>query len=141
MIALQQDGYSIASAAFAKTAEALPDSRVKDRILEFARLRADTSVAEIAARFGSSGYVVETVPLALFMGMRMEPKNFESTLNQLSKTVEDADTIGSIAGQIAGAQISFSSLPKGLVSLPFVAEVQRGAESFAEFLEVQRGGC
>ena len=46
------------------TADSLPDSAVRDRIEELLRLRLPAS--EIANRFGATGYVVDTVPLALY---------------------------------------------------------------------------
>lgn len=44
----------------------LPDSRVRDRIVELAAFPEDPSVADVACQFGSSGYVVDSVPLALY---------------------------------------------------------------------------
>ena len=103
---------------FARIAAALPDSRVRDRLLEFAEVPTETPVKDIAARFGSSGHVVETVLLALFVGLKMKQKTFESDLTELPELVEDADTIGSIVGQIAGARLGFAKLPESRVSLP-----------------------
>jgi ADP-ribosylglycohydrolase len=137
LIGIQQGGNYASTQVFSEIATALPDSRMRDRLLEFAELSDNSSIAEIADRFGSSGYVVETVPLAIFAGMRMVKESFEAVLDGLGQDVEDADTIGSIAGQIAGARIGFSALPKDLISLPFVAEVQSIAERFAGFAGAQ----
>jgi len=46
------------------TADSLPNSALRDRIEELLRLRLPAS--EIANRFGATGYVVDTVPLALY---------------------------------------------------------------------------
>jgi ADP-ribosylglycohydrolase len=107
---------------------------VRDRLLEFAEVPTETPVKDIAARFGSSGWVVETVPLALFVGLKMKQKTLESALTELPEPVEDADTIGSIAGQIAGARLGFARLPESLVSLPFVAAIQHAADGLASFV-------
>ncbi len=86
----------------------LPDSRVRDRLLAFEDLSPGSALATVAERFGSSGYVVETVPLALFTAARITGSSFESLLGELLAAGGDTDTIGSIAGQVAGARIGFS---------------------------------
>jgi ADP-ribosyl-[dinitrogen reductase] hydrolase len=43
----------------------LPDSSVRDRLIELDQLGGRISIQEVATRFGCSGYVVESVPLAL----------------------------------------------------------------------------
>jgi ADP-ribosyl-[dinitrogen reductase] hydrolase len=43
----------------------LPDSSVRDRLIELDQLGGRISIREVATRFGCSGYVVESVPLAL----------------------------------------------------------------------------
>ena len=44
--------------------DALPDTSVRDRLIALAKL--EMPITEIAARFGNSGYVVESVPLAIY---------------------------------------------------------------------------
>ena len=51
---------------FSDIVDLLPDSRVRDRISDLANLSDDISMMEVAARFGTSGYVVESVPLAIY---------------------------------------------------------------------------
>lgn len=109
----------------------LPDSRVRDRLLAFEDLSPGSALATVAERFGSSGYVVETVPLALFTAARITGPSFESLLGELLAAGGDTDTIGSIAGQVAGARIGFSSIPAHLVRLPAVQTIVRAAEAFA----------
>jgi ADP-ribosyl-[dinitrogen reductase] hydrolase len=48
----------------AAVGESIPDSAVRDRIKEFVPLKVHPS--EVASRFGATGYVVDTVPLALY---------------------------------------------------------------------------
>lgn len=111
--------------------EALPDSRVRDRLVEFGELPPGMPTGEVVQRFGSSGYVVETVPLALFLAGRMTPETFADELAQLVEAGGDTDTIGSIAGQVAGARLGLSRLPRDLVVLAPVQEVIGPAEAFA----------
>src|SRR5262249_46097377 len=87
---------------FGEIAGCLPDSRVRDRILEFAGEAGALSIPEAAVRFGSSGCVVETVPLAILVASRMTSETIESALSEIARVGDDADTIGAIAGQIAG---------------------------------------
>jgi ADP-ribosylglycohydrolase len=112
-------------------AEHLPDSRVRDRLLEIAAA-SDDSLSRLAIRFGASGYVVDTVPLALVAAARMTPATMEDTLYELNETGGDSDTIGAIAGQVAGTSMGFALLPRHLVAaLPAEPPVLRIAEEFA----------
>jgi ADP-ribosyl-[dinitrogen reductase] hydrolase len=111
--------------------ESLPDSQVRDRILRFSALPVGISLADVANQFGSSGFVVETVPLALLAAGRMTHDAFESTLADLVRSGGDTDTIGAIAGQIAGAHLGLVGIPVELASLAPVKEVLPQAETFA----------
>ena len=117
---------------FENLVEALPDSRVRDRMAAFADVSGETPVADLVARFGASGYVVETVPLALFVARRMRFEGLSVLLAELVQAGGDADTIGSIAGQIAGAHLGFSRLLPELGGLPSLADVIARAEAFAD---------
>jgi hypothetical protein len=97
----------------------------------FEDLSPESALATVSGRFGSSGYVVETVPLALFTAARITGPSFESLLGELVAAGGDTDTIGSIAGQVAGARLGFSSIPAHLVSLPAVQAIVPAAEAFA----------
>jgi ADP-ribosylglycohydrolase len=116
---------------FADLVEVLPDSRVRDRLALFGGLPPGTPVREAVRRFGSSGYVVETVPLALFLAGRMTAETFGDVLAELVEAGGDTDTIGSIAGQVAGAHLGLARLPRDLVALAPVREVVAAAEAFA----------
>jgi ADP-ribosylglycohydrolase len=116
---------------FPDLGEVLPDSRVRDRLALFGGLPPGTPVREAVRRFGSSGYVVETVPLALFLAGRMTAETFGDALAELVEAGGDTDTIGSIAGQVAGAHLGLARLPRDLVALAPVREVIAAAEAFA----------
>lgn len=114
--------------AFQIIADELPDSRVRDRLLAFANVQSDTPIRALAEQFGSSGYVVDTVPLAMFIACRLTAAEFEAALDELVQSGGDTDTIGSIAGQIAGARLGLANLPGSLVKLSAVQEVFPAAE-------------
>ena len=120
--------------SFRELADALPDSRVRDRLLLFSEIPPETPVREIVRRFGSSGYVVETVPLALLLAGRMTAATVGQALAELVEAGGDTDTIGSIAGQVAGARLGLSRLPANLVALEPVRTVLATAGAFARTL-------
>jgi ADP-ribosyl-[dinitrogen reductase] hydrolase len=87
-------------------------------------------LAEIAQTLGSSGFVAETVPLALEVARRIRDAGFETALYALNDAGGDTDTIGSIAGQIAGA--AGVALPTELLlSIPGSDDLQTIASLFA----------
>lgn len=61
-------GHTSASRALAEIATALPDSQVRDGVIAAAAL-GRASVASAAAVLGSYGFVAESVPLALYIGL------------------------------------------------------------------------
>lgn len=58
----------------ATVAESIPDSAVRDRAMELRSLR--ISPIEVASRFGASGWVVDTVPLALYCAQFVVEQQF-----------------------------------------------------------------
>jgi len=122
------------SSLFEKAISSLPDSRIRDRLAEFETAELSLPLREIVARFGASGYVVETVPLALHLAQQLSPNNFDTLFEELNGVDGDTDTIGAIAGQIAGARLGFAQLPEHLISLSAVQEVIPTAEAFAKYV-------
>ena len=120
------------SLLLANALTSLPDSRVRDRIIELDQLRNDLPPAEVGSQFGSSGYVVESVPLALYAARQIENFPFDVVLRNVIEAGGDTDTIASLTGQIAGAWIGASSIPQNLIgSLPRANEIERTANEFA----------
>lgn len=118
-------------------ASALPDTEVRDRLNAMAELAETTSLFEIAVRFGCSGYVCESVPLALRAAERVERLGFGPMLAELVRCGGDTDTIASIAGQVAGALLGEKHLPKEwLARLPEQELVKLTASRFAESVTV-----
>ncbi len=93
----------------------LPDSRVRDRLLALERA-SERSIQAVAAQSGASGFVVESVPLALLAASRGPDLGFEAVLGQVIDSGGDTDTVASIAGQVMGARIGAGALPAELLS-------------------------
>jgi ADP-ribosylglycohydrolase len=114
-------------------ASRLPYTAVGERLLAYAALPVGESLVEAARRFGNSGYVVESVPLALFAAQKVAALGFSDMLEQLIAAGGDTDTNASIAGQVAGTALGLSGLPAELVEKLPQGELVLGiARSFAE---------
>ncbi len=112
-------------------ADLAPDSAVRDRLLDLAPLREPASA--VAARFGSSGHVVDAVPLALYLARAGATGPLEGPLGEAAGMGGDTDTIAAIAGQVAGAGLAGASLPVDLLrTLPDIGEVERTVGAFAD---------
>lgn len=117
------------------TAESLPDSAVRDRIEQLLPL--EGRPFEIASRFGSSGWVVDTVPLALYSAQFVAEQPLSAVLAQAIEAGGDTDTVASITGQIAG---TVAGVPSDYIehfsTIAGGEEIIRSAERFARFLEL-----
>lgn len=114
-------------------AKHLPDTSVKDRLSRLAELGNATPLMEIAERFGCSGYVVESVPLALCGADRVKRLGFKAMQTELISSGGDTDTIASMAGQVAGALIGATQLPNEMVCrLPDRQLIENVAKDFAK---------
>ncbi|RFM31886.1 ADP-ribosylglycohydrolase family protein [Chitinophaga silvisoli] len=86
----------------------LPDTMVRDRIVAIRECRD----IRTAAVLGCNGYVVNSVPFAIFAATR------EGAVEQMYAEIiaagGDTDTNASIAGQIKGAEIGINAIPQGL---------------------------
>jgi ADP-ribosylglycohydrolase len=113
--------------------EILPDTQVRDRLISLAEIGAESPLREIARRFGCSGYVVESVPLALCGASRIRSFDFKTVLKELIACGGDTDTIASIAGQVMGALIGRGRLPEEMIArAPERDSVEAIAGAFAE---------
>ncbi len=116
-------------------AEVLPDTQVRDRLIALTEIDKQTPLLEIASRFGCSGYVAESVPLALCGASRIRSLDFRTLLIELIACGGDTDTNASMAGQIAGALIGRARLPEDLIAgTPDWRLVDAVAGAFAESL-------
>ena len=111
----------------------LPDSRLRDRLLELEQIPDNLIPADVASRFGSTGYVVDSVALSLFAARSIEKTPFDVLLTNVIEAGGDTDTIASMTGQIAGAWLGTSAISANLIaSLPNADEIQRVVDEFAE---------
>ena len=116
----------------------LPDCRTRDRLAELSA-EAAASIADLGCRFGASGYVVESVPLALVAASRAGAMGFQDAVFSTISCGGDTDTTGSMVGQIVGSKVGLSGIPEELRSLPFGEEnVTRIAQKFADFVCTNR---
>jgi ADP-ribosylglycohydrolase len=113
--------------------EHLPDTSVRDRIFEIAKISDDLSIAAIGKRFGSSGYVVESVPLAILGASQVARLGFMRVLEELVMIGGDTDTIASMAGQIMGCVVSRAGIPEEQAfQLPCYDHIVEVASRFAD---------
>ena len=116
----------------------LPDSRVRDRIEELGRLPGQTTLTEVARQFGSSGYVVESVPLALYAVQAQPQASLDRILREVVEAGGDTDTVASMTGQIFGASRGASALALESIDLiPEATEIKRITQHFGYTVEAQ----
>jgi ADP-ribosyl-[dinitrogen reductase] hydrolase len=112
-------------------AEDLPDSRVRDRLVCVAEVTRCAGLHAVAA-LGTSGHVVDTVPLSLVAAWHMVGGSFSDVIDELTRLGGDVDTIASIAGQVAGWRLGARALPTALLhGLPERELVERIGDRFA----------
>ncbi|MBC9909795.1 ADP-ribosylglycohydrolase family protein [Chitinophaga varians] len=92
----------------------LPDTSVRDRLLLLQEKDAAFSIAD-AARLGTNGYVVNSVPLAVFAASRVAQTGMHAMFEAVIGAGGDTDTNAAIAGQIAGALTGTTGLPATLL--------------------------
>jgi ADP-ribosyl-[dinitrogen reductase] hydrolase len=93
----------------------LPDTQVRDRMIAIAAKGKAASIADIAA-FGTDGYVVNSVPFAIFAATQIQQLGLEKMLKAIIDAGGDTDTNASIAGQIAGTLIGVEQIPATLLN-------------------------
>ncbi|HEV3340277.1 MAG TPA: ADP-ribosylglycohydrolase family protein [Pirellulales bacterium] len=114
----------------------LPDSAVRDRLTAMAADSADAPFDDIARRFGTSGHVVESVPLAMIAAERLGEFGFRAVIEEIIAVGGDTDSTASIAGQICGTCGAHQGLPQDwLDRLPDVQDIRRTADRFAKYVE------
>ncbi len=89
----------------------IPDTRVRDRLIEIKEI---DNLLEIGKK-GNSGYVVDSIPLAIAAANKVKQFGVHQMFKQLIEIGGDTDTNCSIAGQISGALIGKKGIPKYLL--------------------------
>lgn len=114
---------------------------MRDRILELSALPDELTVADVASQFGSSGYVVESVPLAIYAARSIPHFPLDAVLRSLIEAGGDTDTIASMTGQIAGAWIGTAQISRDMIQLlPDANDIEQIANEFAGTIDVAEPG-
>lgn len=93
----------------------LPDTNVRDRIIELNENYLDRNISDIA-KLGNNGYVVNSIPFAIFSAFKLNELGFENVISEVINCGGDTDTNASIAGQIMGTKLGYKKLPKDLIT-------------------------
>jgi ADP-ribosylglycohydrolase len=94
--------------------EKIPDTRVRDRLIELTPLQ-KLSIAEIGKIYKSTGYVVDSVSLAVFTVQKINELDYATIITELIKLGGDTDTVCSMFGQIAGSLYGTKIIPDDLM--------------------------
>lgn len=92
----------------------ISDTRVRDRFIELIPLL-KLSIVEIGKIYKSSGYVVDSVPLAVFAAQKINEYNYLTIITELIKLGGDTDTVCSMFGQIVGSLYGTKIVPDDLM--------------------------
>ncbi len=92
----------------------LPDTLLKDRLIEINNYGSTSKISEIA-RLGTNGYVVNSVPFAIYCSSKILELGFERMLQEIINSGGDTDTNASIAGQISGTLVGIKKIPQELI--------------------------
>ncbi|MDO5679845.1 MAG: ADP-ribosylglycohydrolase family protein [Pelistega sp.] len=111
----------------------------KEHVLRARNWEGDAAIAAIAAgawknksrkEISSSGYVIHTLEAALWCISQAE--SFEQALIMAVNLGDDADTVGAVTGQLAGALWGVSSIPKRwLVPLAWKKDILKIADQLS----------
>jgi ADP-ribosyl-[dinitrogen reductase] hydrolase len=137
-IAVRMCGLSsrVRSDLLAAVEEQLPDTRVRDRL---AALRAFGGDAQAAAQwFGNSGYVVDAVPLALFIVAGADDAPLAAVIGRVVSIGGDTDTIAAIVGQVLGAA-GYAAPPELLATIENIPAVEAIVDQFIMLVDGNRG--
>lgn len=101
------DGGELNADVFTYLIDSLPDSNVRDRLIIIRG--SSLTVDGYATRFGATGYVADSVPLAILAAIR--GSDIMDSIKTLVQCGGDTDTIASLFGQIFGAAHGVECLP------------------------------
>lgn len=92
--------------------DSIPDSRVRDRLVVVRD--SSLTIREYATRFAASGYVVDSVPLAILAAI--QSSDLLAGVYEIVQCGGDTDTTASMFGHIFGAAFGTEALPMKIVS-------------------------
>jgi ADP-ribosyl-[dinitrogen reductase] hydrolase len=93
-----------------KILDQLPDTNVKDRLIELDKLK-ELTIADIGLRYKATGYVVDSVPISIFAAQKISQIDTKEIFQELIKVGGDTDTTCSMTGQIIGSLIGDENVP------------------------------
>jgi ADP-ribosylglycohydrolase len=93
----------------------LPDTRVRDRLIEIDAIKHKADIPSIA-RLGNNGYAVNSVPFAIFAATQTVKIGMLEMYRCIIESGGDTDTNAAMAGQIAGALTGVNGFPAGLIT-------------------------
>lgn len=113
----------------------IPDTKVRDRLIEINEFPTNTTLLEVG-KLGNSGYVVDSIPLAIAAANNIGQLGIEKMFTTLIEIGGDTDTNCSIAGQIVGSLIGIGSMPDNLFSkLKNLSEYKWINKTLTKFIE------
>ncbi|MEQ9499932.1 MAG: ADP-ribosylglycohydrolase family protein [Deltaproteobacteria bacterium] len=117
-----------------EVATRLPDTAVRDAVVALMKLDVDFPPADAGRVVGNSGYVAESVPLAIHFARRAGD-GLEASVRRAIEAGGDCDTIASMCGQIVGAAVGESGLPDRVSRVEGVDDLREVFETFAVLVE------
>lgn len=99
---------------FAYLANQLPDTLVRDKLELYAQ-EANFPSLETSKPWKASGYVAESIPLALFFASFAAEVSLDTLFHHIIAVGGDTDTNCSIAGQIIGTWLGLTGIPAPLL--------------------------
>ncbi|MEM0998670.1 MAG: ADP-ribosylglycohydrolase family protein [Bacteroidota bacterium] len=109
----------------------LPESELRKRLIEISQAP-NMRIRDLGRKFGSSGQVVESVPLALYAAQQAPEIGIEKMMKEVVAAGGDTDTNCAIAGHIAGVQLGLDAIP------PSWMEKLRNTPNYDDFAAVIR---
>jgi ADP-ribosyl-[dinitrogen reductase] hydrolase len=110
----------------------IPDSCVRDRLRALELSEEPCRLHDLSEKFECSGYVVDSIPLALYATAHFSTFGFERLISETVGCGGDTDTNASIAGQIAGTMLGCEQLPSWMLDkLPQCELIAETAMAFA----------
>jgi len=126
---------------FDEVIETVDNPSLKEKLLYASRLAEQSSSTEAAAKaLGNSGFVIQSVPLALFCFLRFGDSELMDALNEVISAGGDTDSNAAILGAWLGAKKGEKSIDRELIdgiAGPFGPAYLR---RLARFLSRQRRG-
>ncbi|MGM5630541.1 ADP-ribosylglycohydrolase family protein [Apibacter raozihei] len=89
----------------------LPDTLIRDKLLEFQKFK-NEPLQYLKTVPRPTGYVVDSVPVALFAAQKIHESSLEEIILNLTALGGDTDTVCSICSQIIGALKGTNGIPE-----------------------------